>query len=926
MKSHKRITVIAKLLIVSMIASMFSLSTAAAAPTAESNKSEVRSTTNQTITALSDVSNSYAAKEINELVASGVLSGYPDGKFYPFMNMTRAELAKTVVKALKLEPNEQAASPFADVPNDAWYKGYVGAIVKSGIAQGTSSRTFAPNQKVTREELAVFFVRALGMKDKADQWKSNNAPFKDMNDVSSWAKSSVTFAGEIGLIQGGKQTEGGNQFYPQLNSDRQALARLTYELMFNKDAFTKKADEIVKNKTKSTTTSTSSSSDSSSDSDSDNSISQPTLPPVACTAVTEITKDGFKGNRCIDKQGTYGPTAELAAVATIEGELTVNVPNVTLQNIVIKGDLIIGEGVGQGDVTLTNVKVEGKTIVKGGGKNSIHLNNSVLATIIVDKRTGDVRVAINDGTKVELISLQSGAILDTARGQVTNVTLGSSLPQASTVELRGTFETVNVVASNVRLHLNANATVASLVVDAPSAITGNGTITSAQVNHAGAVFSQVPANCQGCENLSTFIVGGHIVDIAKLPLKNIKVAFRDIANPTIGEVVATTTTNDAGYYEVKLRPGTYSAEVSGDGFINTHFTVVVASNGYVWNESPETAIRLAGEEEVRVVLSWGEKPVDLDSHLIGPGVDGERFHTFFDNRQYKRNGQLYVDLDHDDVTAYGPETTTIRKQTAGTYRFYVHNFSGESNLEEQERSDTVVQVYQGSASTPAKTFTLEKNALQSLNTHRYWVAFEMTVNADGTISYNEVNTFHDDDKEIKGPDESDVTVTSSVYSLNSFNGTISGMSTNTTVAELKQDIHPVNPQAKVQIESANGTLRTDSDFVQDGDKLSVISANGQNILEYRLIVPAVLVEAAQPTVAEAVYLKAGQFTFTAEPDAWIEIKDANNNLVIAPLCDSSGQCTVDTFYFNGYVGQQLFLTAHVNGKLRSKVSTIIVKE
>nr|5GZT_A Chain A, Chitinase [Paenibacillus sp. FPU-7] len=67
-----------------------------------------------------------------------------------------------------------------------------------------------------------------------------------------------------------------------------------------------------------------------------------------------------------DKAGTYGPAS---GTETIDGNVKVTVPGVTLRNLVIKGDLLLSEGVGSGDVTLDKVSVHGLTTVSGGGEN-----------------------------------------------------------------------------------------------------------------------------------------------------------------------------------------------------------------------------------------------------------------------------------------------------------------------------------------------------------------------------------------------------------------------------------------------------------------------------------------------------------------------------------------------------------------------------
>lgn len=109
-----------------------------------------------------DITGSYAQKEIHSLTEAGIISGYEDNSFKPKKAMSRAELAKIIVLSLGLEANADQAAPFKDVAANSWYRGYVGALVKAGITEGTSATTFSPNANVTREELVVFFIRAFG--------------------------------------------------------------------------------------------------------------------------------------------------------------------------------------------------------------------------------------------------------------------------------------------------------------------------------------------------------------------------------------------------------------------------------------------------------------------------------------------------------------------------------------------------------------------------------------------------------------------------------------------------------------------------------------------------------------------------------------------------------------------------------------------
>ncbi len=101
-----------------------------------------------------------------------------------------------------------------------------------------------------------------------------------------------------------------------------------------------------------------------------------------------------------------GPVSAVVA----SGNVMIRVPGVTLKDVTIKGDLVIGDGVGEGDVTLDNVTVEGRTLVRGGGENSIIIKgNSDLSKIIVSKVDGKVRISVEGNADVEIVYVDDGS-------------------------------------------------------------------------------------------------------------------------------------------------------------------------------------------------------------------------------------------------------------------------------------------------------------------------------------------------------------------------------------------------------------------------------------------------------------------------------------------------------------------------------------
>ncbi|MTV49894.1 hypothetical protein GJ688_13015 [Heliobacillus mobilis] len=142
------------------------------------------------------------------------------------------------------------------------------------------------------------------------------------------------------------------------------------------------------------------------------------------------------------------------------------------------------------------------------------------------------------------------------------------------------------------------------------------------------------------------------------------------------------------------------------------YTLRVSAAGYIdWNESimlnvghpNQRTIALSPvieNQALRIVLSWGEKPSDLDAHLVGYEGNTEKFHLYFGQ---STNEEFGAHLDVDNTNGYGPETITLDKYTPGiTYEFYVHDYSDAGNEASTElsASSASVKVYRAGEKAP----------------------------------------------------------------------------------------------------------------------------------------------------------------------------------------------------------------------------------
>ena len=109
--------------------------------------------------AFSDIGTSWAKDEIRKLAAKFLMNGVNSAAFAPKRNVTRAEFASMLVRALGLNVPQDAA-PFSDVEGNDWFAGEVAAAQEAGLVTGDRGR-FLPNAAISRQDLAVMLNRAL---------------------------------------------------------------------------------------------------------------------------------------------------------------------------------------------------------------------------------------------------------------------------------------------------------------------------------------------------------------------------------------------------------------------------------------------------------------------------------------------------------------------------------------------------------------------------------------------------------------------------------------------------------------------------------------------------------------------------------------------------------------------------------------------
>ncbi|MBP1993417.1 S-layer homology domain-containing protein [Paenibacillus eucommiae] len=180
----------------------------------------------------------WAGSFIDAMAAREVVTGRENRKLYPNEQVTRAEFVKMIVSALgllkpsdllePLQPLTKSHSPFTDVPEEAWFTPYITAAAELGIVSGRGADLFAPNERITRAEMAMMASNALKAVLKVKDSNAYEAAlqiFDDSQEIDSVFKQGAALAAAKGLIAGSN-----GKFRPNEASTRAEAITIVYRL------------------------------------------------------------------------------------------------------------------------------------------------------------------------------------------------------------------------------------------------------------------------------------------------------------------------------------------------------------------------------------------------------------------------------------------------------------------------------------------------------------------------------------------------------------------------------------------------------------------------------------------------------------------------------------------------------------------------
>lgn len=170
--------------------------------------------------AFTDITGHWAADNILFAASRGLLSGTSDTTFSPDTGMTRGMFVTALGRLAGINPDSYQTGKFTDVKADAYYAPYVNWAAQTGIVEGVTATTFAPDTNINREQMAVImknYAAKLGY-DLPQTLKA--VTFADNTQISSWAKDAVKSMQQAGILAG----KVNNRFDPKGTATRAEVA------------------------------------------------------------------------------------------------------------------------------------------------------------------------------------------------------------------------------------------------------------------------------------------------------------------------------------------------------------------------------------------------------------------------------------------------------------------------------------------------------------------------------------------------------------------------------------------------------------------------------------------------------------------------------------------------------------------------------
>ena len=287
------------------------------------------------------------------------------------------------------------ATDFKDYDRTAWYAEAVSAAVDNGLLYGKSATVIDPNGDMTRAEMAAIINRSFGCYKAADI-----SQYKDVSK-SKWYYKDVALAVQMGTYNG----RSSSSMAPDAPITREeAMTVVARALELDYDSYSKTDLSKFSDRNK---------------------ISNWALPYVRAMIGADYIHGRTKGLEPLDNItraefaqifhniiGTY-IVSKGTYDKDIKGSVLIRTDDVTLKDMTVDGDLIVGCGAADGKIVLDNVTVKGRLLVWGGGTKAVYCNNGTKMPAVVVAR-------VDDAVKVIYDRDSTLAVIDTIKVRITD--------------------------------------------------------------------------------------------------------------------------------------------------------------------------------------------------------------------------------------------------------------------------------------------------------------------------------------------------------------------------------------------------------------------------------------------------------------------------------------------------------------------------
>lgn len=145
----------------------------------------------------------WAYASVMELQKRGIVNGVQKGIFAPNAEVTRAQFMKMLAGVAGAQVGEpDKALPFTDVVEGSWYTPYVAWAYQTGVVNGVSATSFAPDAPISRQQICAMLQRLAEKQGITLPEKTAELTFKDQESIQDYAKAAVTAMQKAGLLSG----------------------------------------------------------------------------------------------------------------------------------------------------------------------------------------------------------------------------------------------------------------------------------------------------------------------------------------------------------------------------------------------------------------------------------------------------------------------------------------------------------------------------------------------------------------------------------------------------------------------------------------------------------------------------------------------------------------------------------------------------